>query len=186
MIPDPAGPTRPRAAILVAALYLAGIVAANWVTSRYGLTHVGLGLLAPAGTWFAGGVIALRNTLQDAAGRRWVLACILAGALLSWATGSGRIALASGTTFLVSESLDMAVYSRLRTQRRWRVAVIAGTWTGAVIDTLMFLGLSGLGITGPAVAGQLLVKAIWVTGTYLLLRETIQRATGTRTGAVAA
>lgn len=171
---------RKIAGLIVAALYLAGIIVANWVTSRYGLIHVGLGLLAPAGTWFAGGVIALRNTLQDVAGRRWVLVCILVGALLSWATGSGRIALASGVTFLVSETLDMAVYSRLRTKRRWRVAVVAGTWTGAVIDTVMFLGLSGLGVTGPSVAGQLLVKAIWVTGTYLLLRETIHRATNVK------
>ena len=39
------------------AVYIGSVVAANWLTTRYGLVHVGLGLLAPAGTVVIGGVI---------------------------------------------------------------------------------------------------------------------------------
>ena len=159
----------------VAAIYLAGIVAANVITSRVGLTPVGFSLMATAGTWGAGAVIAIRNTLQDFAGRRWVLACIVIGAALSYVLGSGRIAVASGITFLVAETLDTTVYTWLR-QHGWRRAVLAGTWTGAVVDTLVFLWLAGFGLAWPIVAGQLLVKAVWVTGTYLLIREVATRA----------
>lgn len=48
---------------------LACILAANFVTTRYGVVPVGLGLMATAGTYFAGITFVLRDAMQDAAGK---------------------------------------------------------------------------------------------------------------------
>lgn len=49
--------------------YLASIVLANWLTSRYGLVSMGFGLMATAGTFAAGLAFVARDAVQDAAGR---------------------------------------------------------------------------------------------------------------------
>lgn len=149
-------------AVTFAATYIALVVTANLMTTHLGLLRVApwLDWRVTAGTYAAGLVIAVRNPLQEVAGRRWVLACIVTGAVLSFALGTGRIALASAATFLVAESLDMTVYTWLR-RHGWRRAAVAGIVVGAVADTLLFLSLAGFGLAWPIVAGQLLVKAAY-------------------------
>jgi len=146
----------------LAAVYIALVVTANVMTSHLGLMSAGFGLKVTAGTFAAGLVIAVRNPLQESAGKRWVLACIVVGAVLSFVLGTGRIAIASGATFLLAETLDMTVYTWLR-QHGWKRAVVAGIAVGAVADTLLFLSLAGLGLHWPLIAGQLLVKALYAT-----------------------
>lgn len=145
---------------VLAAVYIGLVVTANLMTTHLGLLPAGFGLMVTAGTFAAGLVIAVRNPLQETGGRRWVVACILAGAILSLVLGTGRIGLASGATFLVAELLDMTVYTWLR-QHGWKRAVVAGITVGAVVDTLLFLTLAGFGLAWPIVAGQLLVKAVY-------------------------
>lgn len=55
-----------RAGLIAAAAFLICILAANYVTSEYGLVPVGFGLVATAGTYFAGLTFVLRDALQDA------------------------------------------------------------------------------------------------------------------------
>lgn len=145
-------------ATLLSITYITAVIASNLVTTHFGLIPAGFGLLVTAGTYFAGLVIILRNAIQEAGGRRLVLACIVAGAALSYGMGAGQIAIASGITFLVAETLDMTVYTWLR-RHGWKRAVVAGTITGAVLDTLMFLSLAGFPLTAQSIGGQVLVKA---------------------------
>jgi uncharacterized PurR-regulated membrane protein YhhQ (DUF165 family) len=120
--------------------YIATILAANWAIQRYGLVPVGLGLLAPAGVYFAGLAFTLRDLTQETLGRRWVAVAILAGAALS-ALVSPRFALASGVAFLVSEFADFAVYTPLR-ERNWLGAVAVSNVVGLVLDSVLFLWLA--------------------------------------------
>lgn len=163
----------PTAALLAA---LVGTVAlANWAVSTFGLIPAGFGLLVPAGTYAAGLALGLRDALHDTGGLRWVLAAIAAGIALSALLGDGRIALASAAAFGLAELLDLAVYAPLR-HRQWHLAVVASNAVGAVVDTLAFLTLAGFGLTWTAVGGQLLVKAVWVTLTFLLVATLVRRA----------
>jgi queuosine precursor transporter len=171
--------------------FLACIIAANYVTTEYGLIPVGFGLVATAGTYLAGLTFVLRDALQDAIrgglpGRivfiddapfrqEWappsdwsvawrVGAIIVAGAALSYAVSDPFIALASGVAFLASEAADLAVYTPLR-RRGYVRAAIASNVVGAVVDTFLFLWIAGFPIAG-AWQGQIVGK---VTVTALVV-----------------
>jgi hypothetical protein len=161
--------------LILAFAYVSTVVLANVLTSNLGLVSAGFALLVPAGTYAAGLALGVRDALQDIAGVWWVLAGIAAGTVLSFVLGDGRIALASGAAFLLSELLDLAVYTPLR-QHGWRRAVVASNLVGSVVDTMLFLWLAGFAINGQSVGGQLLVKAVWCTAVYLLIREAWGRA----------
>jgi len=151
-------PTRGATALTAYALT---IVAANYLTTRYGMVPVGFGLVTTAGTFAAGAALLLRDVVQDTLGRAWVLVGIATGALLTWAT-SPALAVASATAFLVAESADMAVYTPLR-DRGWARAVLASNAFGAVVDTILFLLLAGFPVTAATVGGQLVGKLAWAT-----------------------
>lgn len=127
--------------VLLAVAYAASILAANWTLNEWGMVPLlGFGALVPAGLYWAGLSFGLRDALHEAAGAAWTVAMILVGAGLS-ALIDPAFALASGVAFLLSELLDLAVYSPLR-ERRWVVAVAASNAAGAVADSLIFLTLA--------------------------------------------
>jgi uncharacterized PurR-regulated membrane protein YhhQ (DUF165 family) len=125
--------------------YLACIVGANWAIQHYGFVSVGFGYMAPAGVWFAGLAFSARDLVQRTAGRSWVIAAIGIGAALSWFV-SPSFAIASGVAFLVSESVDMAIYTPLY-RRHPFVSVLASNTVGSVIDSMLFLWLAFGSIT---------------------------------------
>lgn len=141
--------------------YLGSIVAANWLTARYGFVPAGFGLMATAGTYTAGLAFVARDAVQDTAGRVAALAALLAGALLSWFAATPQLAVASAAAFALSEFVDMLVYTPLR-RRGYVRAAMASNLVGSVIDTVVFLWLAGFGLAAGVVAGQLVGKA-WVT-----------------------
>ena len=149
------------AAAGTSATYVGAVVAANWLTSRYGFVPVGFGLATTAGTYAAGAALLARDALQDTAGRRAVLAAIGIGALLSAWLSTPQLALASGVAFLIAELSDMAIYTPLR-QRGWARAVLASNVVGAALDTVVFLWLAGFPIWAAA-PGQLVGKVLWAT-----------------------
>lgn len=159
---------------LVALLYVGVIVGANALTSTFGLVAAGFGLLVTAGTYSAGLALGLRDVLHESIGTRGVLAVIAVGTLVT-SLFSPSLAVASGAAFLLSELLDLLVYARLRV-RGWRSAVVASNFVGSLADTLLFLALSPFPITASAVGGQVLVKALWVSGAFLLCAEVMRRA----------
>jgi queuosine precursor transporter len=153
------------------ALVLAG---ANLLTPTLGMP-TGFGLTVAAGTYSAGLAGAVRDTLHDLAGAPIVLLVFVVAATVSALTADPRIVLASTMAAVASELADLAVYTQLRRRSRPLVAAISGL-VGALVDSVSFICLAGFPVTTRAIAGQLLlVKAVWVTAAYLLMREALRR-----------
>lgn len=74
---------------------------------------------------------------------------------LSVETIDQRIALASGTAFLIAQLLDVAIFDRLRIGRWW-IAPSVSTGISSIVDTLLFFGI--------AFAGTGLPWHQWATG----------------------
>lgn len=79
--------------------------------------------------------------MGPAAARRVVLAgFVLAVALSAWGAGV-RIAIASGTAFLVAQLLDVWVFDRLRRRLWWRAPLVSSL-LGSAVDTGLFFTLA--------------------------------------------
>lgn len=156
-------------AYLSSVLFVAAIVAANWLTTRYGFVPVGLGLSATAGTFAAGATFTLRDDVDDRAGRWWVLALIAIGGAVSFLIADPFIAKASVCAFVIAELADLCVYRPLR-RRNWNAAVWLSGLVGAIADSLVFLWIAfgSVAVTSDAVAGQVLGK-MWAVGAVWLL-----------------
>lgn len=142
--------------------YILTIFAANLAITSIGIVPVGLGLVAPAGVYFAGLAFSLRDALQETLGRRWVIGAILLGALIS-AGLSAQLALASGLAFLFSELADFMVYTPLR-RRNWLGAVVASNTVGVLVDSALFLWLAfgSLAFLPGQIVGKLWMTALAV------------------------
>jgi hypothetical protein len=99
------------------ALYVGAIVLANYliVHGMPGATATPFhtytlptlfGLVCPAGTYMAAVSFPLRDVVQRAGGAWLGIAAIVLAAVVSWWVSSPIIAIASGGTFLISESLE--------------------------------------------------------------------------------
>ena len=137
--------------------YIASIVAANWMTTTFGLVSIGFGLLVTAGTFAAGFALIARDWVQTTSGRAWTFGAIGVGALLSYLTSDPFIAIASGVAFLASELVDMGVFTPLR-ERSLPRAVVVSSVMSAPVDTVLFLAIAGFPLTWQAVLGQFIVK----------------------------
>jgi uncharacterized PurR-regulated membrane protein YhhQ (DUF165 family) len=112
------------------------------------------------------------------AGKRWTLAVIALGAILSFAVSAPFIALASAVAFGMSELADLAVYTPLR-KRGYIRAAIASNIIGAIVDTIIFLWIAGFPIAD-AILGQLVGKLAITTIAVIavaIIRTNRQRAT---------
>ena len=73
-----------------------------------------------------------------------------------------RIAIGSGTAFLVAQLIDVNIFDKLR-KRKWFVAPITSSFVGSTIDTFLFFSISfyGTGINWLTLSfGDLAVKII--------------------------
>ena len=159
--------------------YVVSILLANWLVANLPPIVVWPlpELRAPAGVLAAGFVFSFRNLTQETLGRRFSVLAILLGAALSWLIsgdsdlgGPLRLPLASGFAFLLSETLDFAVYTPIR-RRGWVRAMLASDLAGQVLDSVIFL-TSAFGAGGLAfLAGQIVGKAwcTWVTVAIMIL-----------------
>lgn len=148
--------TKTKAALALVG-YIATIVAANWMTTTYGLVPIGFGLAVTAGTFAAGFALILRDAVQVTAGRLAALAAIVVGCAVSYVISDPFIAVASAVAFLVSELVDFGVFTPLR-GRSLPVAVLVSSIVSAPVDTVLFLHIAGFGVTWQAVLGQFIVK----------------------------
>jgi uncharacterized PurR-regulated membrane protein YhhQ (DUF165 family) len=125
--------------------YLAAIVAANLIITKYG----------PSATLYvAFGLIALDLTTRDALHDAWgkwklpkMAALIAAGSILSYVVSddAGKIALASAVAFGTAATVDGVVY-QLRHQAQWLERANLSNLFGAAADTLVFFAIAfGLG-----------------------------------------
>lgn len=120
--------------------YVATIFAANYAVQHFGFVSVAPGLQAPAGVYFAGLALILRDAVQVLLGRKVSVLAIPVGAALSWFIAPA-LAVASGTAFLLSESADWLVFTPLQ-DRGWNRALVASTVVGACVDSAVFLWLA--------------------------------------------
>jgi hypothetical protein len=72
---------------------------------------------------------------------------VVAVALSAW-YATPRIALASGTAFLVAELVDVKIFDRLRRHAWWQPPLLS-TLVGSVLDTVVFFGLAFYGTDMP-------------------------------------
>ena len=73
---------------------------------------------------------------------------------------SVRIAIGSGTAFIVAQLLDVQIFDQLR-QKKWFIAPLTSSLFGSTIDTFLFFSISFYGTGIPWVTlslGDLLVK----------------------------
>lgn len=73
--------------------------------------------------------------------RRVVVAGFVVAVVLSFFAATPRIAIASGSAFLLGQLLDISVFNRLRRQTWWR-APLAGSLIGSGLDTAMFFSFA--------------------------------------------
>jgi uncharacterized PurR-regulated membrane protein YhhQ (DUF165 family) len=134
---------------LIYALLMAAVVVASNFLVQFPVTGslfgVALGDLLTWGAFtypFAFLVTDLTNRqFGTTIARRVVLVGFIFGVTLSlWASAS-RIAIASGTAYLVGQLLDISVFNRLRRQSWWQ-APLAGSLLGSALDTLLFFSLA--------------------------------------------
>lgn len=134
---------------------------------------VGFGLVAPAGVYMSAVAFPARDVLQRTGGRYLGVVAILLGALLSWWLSSPIIAMASGVTFLCSETLDFAIYTPLQ-RDRFVLAVVVSGLAAALLDSWLFLYLAGLPMSQ---FWGLALGKVWVIAlagpAAFLLRKTI-------------
>ena len=52
-----------------------------------------------------------------------------------------RIAIGSGTAFIVAQLLDVQIFDKLRKQK-WFIAPLTSSFIGSVVDTFLFFSIS--------------------------------------------
>ena len=75
---------------------------------------------------------------------------------------SVRIAIGSGTAFMVAQLLDIKIFYRLR-KKQWFVAPLTSSFIGSIVDTFLFFSISfyGTGIAWVTLSlGDLAVKVL--------------------------
>lgn len=73
--------------------------------------------------------------------RRVVVAGFVVGVTLSWYLSMPRIAIASGSAFLLGQMLDISVFNRLRRQAWWQAPLFASV-IGSMLDTVIFFSFA--------------------------------------------
>ena len=79
--------------------------------------------------------------LGASSARQIVYAGFAVGALMSLVFADMRIAVASGSAFLIAQLLDVAIFDRLRRQTWWQ-APLASSLVGSAVDTALFFSLA--------------------------------------------
>ncbi len=153
-------------AVVAFVLYVGSIVGANYMIGHIGkvipgahVLPVGFGLYAPSGVYLASLALVSRDLLQRSAGTLPGIVAILVGAFISYFISSPQLAFASGFTFLVSETVDFAIFTPLA-RRNFAAAVLVSGLFGEFVDSVLFLTLAQIPLS-IALKGQLVGK-MWV------------------------
>ncbi|WP_299437043.1 queuosine precursor transporter [uncultured Rhodospira sp.] len=89
--------------------------------------------------------------------RRVVYVGFALAVVLSIVLATPRIALASGTAFLLAQTLDVRVFDRLR-ERVWWLPPLVSSFLGSALDTVVFFSLAFAGTGLPWIG--------WATGDF--------------------
>jgi uncharacterized PurR-regulated membrane protein YhhQ (DUF165 family) len=128
---------------LVAAM--AVIVTASNFLVQFPFEHFGLGEILTWGAFTYPVAFLVTDLANRRFGTRLARPVVYTGfafaVTLSLLLASPRIAVASGTAFIVAQLIDIYVFNRLRQQAWWRAPFIS-TMFGSVIDTIIFFSLA--------------------------------------------
>lgn len=97
--------------------------------------------------------------------RKLVVVGFVIAVLLSIWLATPRIAIASGTAFLVGQLLDVTVFNNLRRQAWWR-APLVGSLVGSALDTALFFSIAFAGLEAMSVSVPFLgafFMPLWVS-----------------------
>lgn len=97
------------------------------------------------------------RTLGPKAARRVIYAGFALAVVLSVWLATPRIAIASGSAFLIAQLLDVAIFNRLRQAKWWKAPLVSSTLS-AIVDTALFFSV--------AFAGTGLPWATWALGDF--------------------
>ncbi len=124
---------------------MAVVVVASNVLVQYPFGHFGLEEILTWGAFtypFAFLVTDITNRrFGPAAARRVVYVGFAIAVVLSIWFATPRIAIASGSAFLVAQLLDVAIFDRLRREAWWKPPLVSSV-LGALVDTLIFFSLA--------------------------------------------
>ena len=81
---------------------------------------------------------------------------------------SVRIALGSGTAFIIAQLIDIQIFDKLR-QKKWFIAPLTSSLIGSTIDTFLFFSISFYGTGIPWVTLSLGDLAVKILITLLML-----------------
>ena len=133
--------------LCLAASFVGLVILANWLASRY-VVSVGFGRVAPAGVFCIGGVLVLRDWLQQLCGLAWTMPLVYSAGLVSWGIGDvagwttlEKIAVASVVAFTVSETVEAVVFTPVR-RRNLTLGVGLSATAGNALDSYLFLALA--------------------------------------------
>ncbi len=137
-----------RTLLLYVALMTAVVVASN-VLVQYPLPGSIAGMqLGDLLTWgaFSYPIAFLVTDLTNrqfgpSVARKVVIAGFAVAILLSILVATPRIAIASGSAFLLGQFLDISVFNKLRAQSWWRAPLI-GSLFGSLLDTAIFFSVA--------------------------------------------
>lgn len=124
---------------------MASVVIVSNVLVQFQFAHFGLQDLLTWGA-FTYPLAFLINDLTNrkygpVAARKVVYAGFVLAVLLSAWFATPRIALASGSAFLLAQMLDVSIFDWLRRQAWWRAPLIS-TLAGSALDTVIFFSLA--------------------------------------------
>ena len=151
--------------------YLVSIVTANVVTAAFAPLQFGM-FIIPMGTLLIGATFIFRDLVQNKYGRAktylFIIVALGLSALVSFMLGDTLlIVVASALSFVVAETADTEIYTRLKLPMAWRV-FYSGI-VGGFLDSVIFviIGLSPLGANFLpweavpfAILGQIIVKTV--------------------------
>lgn len=168
--------------------YLISIVTANVITAAMMPLEIGI-FIIPMGTFLIGATFIFRDLVQNKYGRAktylFILtALILSGVVSSLLGDTLMIVAASALSFIISETADTEIYTRLKLPIAWRV-FYSGI-VGGLLDSVVFVivGLSPLGAgfipwgaVPAAITGQVIAKTvIQLIGALALNQVYVMRA----------
>lgn len=162
-------------------LFCLTVPAANWLVGNVGtvcvpqgpcLIPLGFGLKAPSGVLMIGLALVLRDLIQRRLGVMASAVAIVIGSVLSAFLAPPALVIASATAFLLSEFVDLAIYTPLA-RRRLVAAVVASGAVGLVVDSLVFLYLAfgSLDFLAGQVAGKVIMVLASIPFIILLRRR---------------
>jgi uncharacterized PurR-regulated membrane protein YhhQ (DUF165 family) len=143
----PGGPDV-RLPLALGAAYLALAILANWLAAAYTVRVPLTDLVAPAGVFAIGGILVLRDWLQQLAGLLWTMTLVYVAGLVSWGvaemagwTSLQKVAVASVVAFTVSETIEALVFTPIR-NRSLSLGVLASGVAGTAVDSWLFLSIA--------------------------------------------